>query len=102
MLRIEEETEMMRTELLRKEKELLELKKKDIDQQLQGLKMQQQIKNNSVSYVWVIVCQIGDTALLRRVFDEGKLKRKFSPLSETFPHKIESGIILLSDPDPRH
>ena len=51
MLRIEEETEMMRTELLRKEKELLELKKKDIDQQLQGLKMQQQIKNNSVSYV---------------------------------------------------
>ena len=51
VLRIEEETEMMRTELLRKEKELLELKKKDIDQQLQGLKMQQQIKNNSVSYV---------------------------------------------------
>ena len=51
MLRIEEETEMMRTELLRKEKELLELKKKDIDQQLQGIKMQQQIKNNSVSYV---------------------------------------------------
>ena len=50
MLRIEEETELMRTELLRKEKELLELKRKDIDQQLQGLKMQQQIKNNSVSY----------------------------------------------------
>lgn len=35
---IEDETEKMRAELLRKEKELLELKKKEIDLQLAGMK----------------------------------------------------------------
>ena len=35
---IEDETEKMRAELLRKEKQLLELKKKEIDLQLAGIK----------------------------------------------------------------
>ena len=39
----------MRKELLRKEKELLELKKKDIDMQLMGLKKAHENKQAEVS-----------------------------------------------------
>ena len=38
----------MRKELLKREKELLELRKKDIDLQLEGLKKQHQLKENLV------------------------------------------------------
>ena len=46
---IEDETEKMRAELLRKEKELLELKKKEIDLQLAGMKAG--IKQHQVFYL---------------------------------------------------
>ena len=48
MSSMEEETERMRAELLMKEKELLELKKREMDALLQNYKTKQEGKDNLV------------------------------------------------------